>query len=153
LHHDSAGRGLDKNMGLAAEIGKLGDGAGEGDGAAGRGCVGFDEGQALRADCPVGGGGGIEAEIGEEPGAAFAGGQGVERANEIGDEQGLRIAINFLRRADLLDMAGAHDADAVGDGQGLFLIVRHIDGGDIDALLDVADFLAQFDAQLGIEVG
>ena len=54
-------------------------------------------------------------------------------------------------RADLLDLALAHDDDAVGDLEGLLLVVRHEHAGDVDLVVQAAEPLAQLLAHLGVE--
>ena len=63
------------------------------------------------------------------------------------------LAIDVLGLAQLLDASRLHHGDAVGDGQRLLLVVRDVDGGDLQALLQVADLAAHVDPQPGIEVG
>ena len=53
-----------------------------------------------------------------------------------------------LRRADLLEAPAAHHGDAVGDRQRLLLVVRHVDRGDAERLLQLADLAAHLDPQL-----
>ena len=72
---------------------------------------------------------------------------------KAGREAAQRLAVDLERRADLLDIALVHHADAVGDRQRLLLVVGDVDGGDAEAALDVADILAQLDAQLRVEIG
>ena len=55
-----------------------------------------------------------------------------------------RAGVNLSGRADLLNLARAHDDDAVGDGEGFFLIVGNIDS----RLSQRAENLAQFGQQL-----
>ena len=57
------------------------------------------------------------------------------------------------RGVDLLDPAGVHDGDAVGGDHGLALIVRDVDGGEVEFVVQAADFEAHLLAQIGIEVG
>ena len=74
-------------------------------------------------------------------------------ADEVGDEGVGRRVVEFARRAVLRDHRIVHDDDAVGDGQRLFLVVRDVDHGQPELLLDLADLLAHMAAQLGVEVG
>ena len=81
---------------------------------------------------------------------------GVEEGHvpdEIGDEGRRRIAIDLLRRADLLDDALVHHDDAVRHGERLLLVVRHHDGGDAEPALQRADLVAQAHPHLGVEGG
>ena len=82
-----------------------------------------------------------------------AGGDGVERAHERGHERGGREVVDLEGRADLLDPALAHDHDPVGQLEGLLLVVGHVHGGDAQLALDLADLVAQGDADLGVERG
>ncbi len=62
-----------------------------------------------------------------------------------------RIRIDFHRRADLHDLARAHDHDPVGERHRLFLVVRDEDEGALERLMQPVAFGAQFASQLGIE--
>ena len=53
----------------------------------------------------------------------------------------------------MLNHAAGHDRNAVGNGHGLLLIVRDVNRGDADAVLNLADGVAHLDAQLRVEVG
>ena len=75
------------------------------------------------------------------------------RADEPSHEEVLRVLVELLRRRDLLQDAGAHDRDAMPEGHGLGLVVGHVDGGRVQALLQARDGGAHLDAQLGVEVG
>ena len=61
--------------------------------------------------------------------------------------------VEILRGAFLDDAALVHHRDPVGHGHRLFLVVRHINGGDRQAALQVADFLPHLDPQLRIQIG
>ena len=74
------------------------------------------------------------------------------RADEAGDEGVVRILVEIDRRADLLDAAGAQHHDPVGHGQGLGLIVRHVDHGVAEHLVQLRQLDAHLHAQLGIEI-
>ena len=65
------------------------------------------------------------------------------------DEAGVRYSSSG--RADLLDLARAHDGDAVGDGERLLLVVRDEERRDAELGLDAADLLAQLHAHLRVE--
>ena len=75
------------------------------------------------------------------------------RADEAGDEQVVGTVVEVERGADLLDDAVMHDDDLVGHGHGLDLVVRHVDGGRLQALVQLLDLGAHGDAQFGVEVG
>ena len=55
--------------------------------------------------------------------------------------------------AELLDAARLHHGDAAGHCQRLFLVMRDVDGRDLQAPLQFADLAAHVDPQPGIEVG
>ena len=61
--------------------------------------------------------------------------------------------VDVSRRAALLNDAVVHDHDAVGHHHGLALVMGDIDGGDADALLQIADEEAHVVAQAGVEIG
>ena len=63
-----------------------------------------------------------------------------------------RLVVEFERRADLLDDAVMHHDDLVGHGHGLDLVVRDVDGGGLEPLVQLLDLGAHRDAQLGVEV-
>ena len=78
--------------------------------------------------------------------------QEVRLADEVGDELAHGVIVDLLRRADLSDDALVHDDDLVRERHRLALVVRDVDGGDADLLLDAADLGAHGNAQLGVEV-
>ena len=57
-------------------------------------------------------------------------------ADEVGNKCVLRLVINILGRADLLDAALIHDNDGVGHGERLLLIVGNIYKSDAHRLLN-----------------
>jgi hypothetical protein len=61
-------------------------------------------------------------------------------------------AVQLLRRADLLEAPAAHHRDPVRDRQGLLLVVRHVDRGDAERLLQLADLAAHLDPELRVEI-
>ena len=75
------------------------------------------------------------------------------RTDEARYVQRARSVVNLERRADLLDAAAVHHHHAVGHRHRLHLIVRDVDRGRAQALVQGADFGAHRDAQLGVEVG
>ena len=77
----------------------------------------------------------------------------VALADEIRDECVLRLVIDILRSADLLDLALGHDDDRVGHAQRFFLIVRDEHERDAGGLLDVLELLLHVLAQLQVERG
>ncbi len=77
----------------------------------------------------------------------------VGAADEAGDEAVLRMVVELALRADLLDLAVAHDDEAVGHRQRLVLVVRHHDRGEAELALELADLDPHLLAQLRIEIG
>ncbi len=77
----------------------------------------------------------------------------VGRAHELGGKARGGLAVDVGRPADLLELAGVHQSDAVGDRHRLLLVVRDIERGDAERLLQLADLAAHADAQARIEVG
>ena len=88
---------------------------------------------------------------------AAAGGHDARRheihaSDEARDEFRGGPAIERLRGPLLHDRAAAHDGDAVGDRHRLFLVVRDVDGGDRQRLLQRTDLRAHADPELRVEV-
>ena len=73
-------------------------------------------------------------------------------AHEAGDERVARLLVELARRAFLRDHRPVHHDDAVGDGHRLGLVVRDVDDGEAQTLLQVADLLAHLAAQPRVEV-
>ena len=76
----------------------------------------------------------------------------IRLAHEAGEERRRRPLVEVARGALLLDAAGVHDDDAVGHRHRLLLVVRDVDHGEAEPLLQLADLLAHLAAQPGIEV-
>ena len=72
-------------------------------------------------------------------------------ADEVGHEGVLRLVVNILRSADLLDLARVHDHHGVRHGQGLLLIVGDIDKGDAHGLLDALKLILHVLAQAQVQ--
>ena len=72
-------------------------------------------------------------------------------AEEVGHERGARALVEVGRRAGLLDPAAVHHRDRVGHRHGLLLIVRHVDEGDADVLLDALELDLQLLAQAQVQ--
>ena len=72
-------------------------------------------------------------------------------ADELRDEQVLRMRVDFGRAADLLQHALMHDDDAVGEAHRLDLVVRDVDGGRALLQMQTLDLGAHLFAQLGVE--
>ena len=75
------------------------------------------------------------------------------RADEARDEQISRPVVELERRADLLNQPVMHHDDPVGHGHGFDLVVGHIDGRRLQALMQFLDLGAHGHPQLGVEVG
>ena len=100
----------------------------------------------------------LRAEAGELPGAADAEhrrGEHVHRrrADEAGDERVGWMLVQLLGRPELLQLALVHDRDAVAHRHRLDLVMRDVDGGGAEALLQPEDLGARLDAQRRVEVG
>src|SRR5439155_2329442 len=64
---------------------------------------------------------------------------------------GLRPLVQLIRASQLLDPALAHDGDGVGHRHGLFLVMRDVDEGDPDVVLDRLQFELHLLAELQVE--
>ena len=73
------------------------------------------------------------------------------RADEITDEGVLRPLEQFLGRTDLHDLAVIHDNDLLGESQGFGLVVRDIDHGIAEALVQLLQLRAQHPLHVGID--
>ena len=62
-------------------------------------------------------------------------------ADEAGNKEIGGVVEDFLRRADLLDVAVLHDDDAVAQGHGLGLVVGDVHEGSVNALAELDDQL------------
>ena len=67
-------------------------------------------------------------------------------------KQGRWRVVNFAGAGVLHHLARAEHGDAVCQGHCLHLIVRHIDDGRAQALVQLLDLGAHLSAQLGVEV-
>ena len=74
------------------------------------------------------------------------------RAEKLGHEQVVRVVIDLLGLALLLQDALLHHDDHVGDAHGLLLVVRDEHGRDAGLALDAADLLAGLQTQARVEV-
>jgi hypothetical protein len=74
------------------------------------------------------------------------------RADERGNEEIVRPAIEDLRTVALQDVAVPHDRDALPERHRFRLIVRHVHGGDAEPLVQLGERRTHADAKLGIEV-
>ena len=64
----------------------------------------------------------------------------------------LRVVIELVRRADLLDDAAVHDHDPIGQRHGLDLVVGDVDGRGAHLLVHLLDLGAHLHPELGVEV-
>lgn len=85
----------------------------------------------------------------------YPAGQEVHRwpTNEACNELICRAVVKFKRCANLLDPAAIENRDPVGHRHRLDLILRHIDRGGLQPLVQRLDLAAHDDAQLRIKVG
>src|SRR6185312_11677721 len=74
-------------------------------------------------------------------------------ADKSRDETVSGIVIDFRWRPNLSHPAMVDDRDAITHAHRLDLIVRHIDRGDPDPLLELLDVLARRGAQFGVQIG
>ena len=79
--------------------------------------------------------------------------QPVDVADEVADELGLGVIVNFIGCADLFNVALVEHGDAVGQGQGFLLIVGDVDGGNAEIPLHLFQLVAQLHPQLGVQIG
>ena len=75
------------------------------------------------------------------------------RTDETGHEEVGGVVIQIQRRPDLLDAAGLQHDDLVGHRHGFDLIVRDIDHGRVEFLVQARQFDPHLAAQGGVEVG
>src|ERR1022692_674381 len=75
----------------------------------------------------------------------------VRDAEEVGHVGVGRLLVHLVRAAELDDLAVAHDRQPVGHGQRLLLVVRDIEEGDADLLLQRLQLDLQRPAQLGVQ--
>ena len=74
-------------------------------------------------------------------------------ADEISHETGGGPLVERLGRPHLADFSEAEDRDAIRHRQRFFLVVRHVDRGDAELLLELADLRPHLHADLGVEIG
>ena len=73
--------------------------------------------------------------------------------DEAGHEEVAGVLVQLQRRAHLLDAPGGQHDDAVGQGHGLHLVVRHVDHGGLELLVQLGELHAHLHAQGGVQVG
>ena len=74
------------------------------------------------------------------------------RADEGGDEEVPRVAVDLHRGADLLQLAEPHDRHPVGEHHRLFLVVGDEDGGGLEFALQALDLGSRVHPERGVEV-
>ena len=79
------------------------------------------------------------------------GSEQVDLADEVGDEPGGGVLVNFLGSAHLEESPFVHHPDAVAHGERLLLIVGHIDEGDPHPRLQLLQFYLHGLAELEVE--
>ena len=62
-----------------------------------------------------------------------------------------RAVVDFLRGAELLDDAVVHDGDLVGHRHRFHLVVGDVDGGRVDAVVELAELVDHEVAELRVE--
>ena len=75
-------------------------------------------------------------------------GDDVALPDEIGHKGILRLIVDLLRRAHLLDVALVHNHDGVRHGQGLLLVVGDVDEGDAQLIFQADQLILHVLAQL-----
>ena len=75
------------------------------------------------------------------------------RADESCDEDGGRLAVDHVGRADLLDTAVAHHDDPIGKRHRLHLIVRDVDHRRLDSLVQLLDLGTHLHPQFRVQIG
>ena len=74
------------------------------------------------------------------------------RADELGDTAVVGIGVDLARRCHLQQLAVQHHRHPVGERHRLGLIMRDIDEGDAEALVQFLDLGAHLHAQVGVEI-
>jgi hypothetical protein len=75
------------------------------------------------------------------------------RADEAGDEDVVGVVVPVLRVAGLLENPGFQQSHPVAHRHRLGLVVRHVDGRDVEVVLHLGDLGAHLHPQLRVEVG
>src|SRR5258705_3730640 len=76
----------------------------------------------------------------------------LRRSDEAGDEQVCRTLVQFYRRAVLFDIARVEYDDLVGHRHSLDLVMRNVDGGGPELLLQFCHLHTHLDAECRIEI-
>ncbi len=75
------------------------------------------------------------------------------RPDERGDEQVRGSGEQPLRRVDLLEETVAQDGHPIAEGHRLHLVVRDVDGGGPQALVQTSELRPHLHPKLGVQVG
>ena len=75
------------------------------------------------------------------------------RADEVADEHVLRSLEQGFRRAHLHRTAPAHHDDLLGKGQRLDLVMRHVDQGQLQFVMNLLELAAQLPFELRVDDG
>src|SRR5215471_13037912 len=76
----------------------------------------------------------------------------IRRAKKIRGDSVRRAEIELRRRADFQQLSFMHEADAIRQRQRFFLVVGHVNGGDVQRLVQCLELEAHLLPKLGIEV-
>ena len=163
---DAAGGGVDVELRVHPEVDELGDRAPELRSVAGRRALdGADlhvlgpnrDANRLANRMPSFDRGDDSFSIGEAGDAVIADElvdfqlEGVERADEVGDERRLRPFVDLTRASELLDLPSVHHGDPVAHRERLVLVVRHVDERRPELVLDSLQLELHLLAQLHVE--
>ena len=74
------------------------------------------------------------------------------RSDEARDEEVERLVVEVLWGVDLLEDSHAHHGDAIAHGHRLDLVVRHVDRGRRELVLELADLGSHLHPELRVEV-
>ena len=77
----------------------------------------------------------------------------LRRSDEARDKQVIRAVKDFLRRPYLLDKSVLHDDDSRAQRHRLRLIMRYVNEGGVEFLMQLYDLGAHLISHLGVEVG
>src|SRR5262249_50745602 len=77
--------------------------------------------------------------------------EAVTGSHKGSSEDSTWVAINLFRIIELLNLATGHDCDTVRDRQCFLLIMRDINSGNLELLLNAANFIAQRNAHFCVK--
>ena len=80
-------------------------------------------------------------------------GHDVRASDEAGNELGFRPGIDVFRRTRLLNAAVIHHDDHVGGGHRLRLVMRDVDRGVAELVVQAANLETHLLSKIGVEVG